>query len=250
MMIMKEYNKIKYLEINNSKQINTIIIPGYLQTHQTYQNLFQTICKYSNLYFIEIPGFGITDKLNEVINLDYYVIYLKEFIEHFKLDNVILFGHSFGGRIIVKYESLYNFSKCLVLMDIAGCSKRTLNTKVKIIKYKLLKKVYKTLRLKNKFKMLVSKSGSNEYKSLDDISKQSYSNIIKEKTTKYLKNIKTPTLLIWGKEDKETPLVDGLLINKLIKNSSLITIDNVGHFPNLECPILVNDILDNFYRGV
>ena len=250
MMIMKEFNKIKYIEINNSKEINTIIIPGYLQTYQTYQNLFTTISKYSNIYVIELPGFGITEKLNKVINLDYYIIYLKEFIEHLKLDNVILFGHSFGGRIIIKYESLYNSSKSLILMDAAGCSRRNIKTQLKIIKYKSLKYFYKTLKLKKHLETLILQSGSSEYKCLDDISKQTYSNIVKEKTTKYLKKINTTTLVLWGKLDKETPIHDALIINKLIKYSTLITIEDVGHFPHLENPKLINNILDHFYRGV
>ena len=135
-------------------------------------------------------------------------------------------------------------------MDIAGCSKRSIKTKIKIIKYKTLKFIYKKLKLNKKLDHLVLHSGSNEYKTLDIISKQSYSNIIKEKTTNYLRKIKTPTLLIWGKLDRETPLVDGVRINKLITTSTLIEIDGVGHFPNLEKPKHINYILDNFYRGV
>lgn len=249
MMIMKNFKNILYLEIDNSKQLNTIIIPGFLQTNQTYQNLFKTIGQYSNIYFIEIPGFGITEKLEEVVNLDYYVLWLKEFIEYLNLKNVILFGHSFGGRVIVKYESLYNSSKRLILMDSAGCTRRSLKTKFKIIKYKVLKYTFKTLRLKKQYNSLINNSGTEDYKKLDNISKQTFSNIVKEKTIKYLKNIQTVTLILWGQLDKETPYEDGLLINKKIKNSTLIKIDDVGHFPHLEKSYLINQIIDNFYRG-
>lgn len=246
---MKKFKNILYLEIDNSKELNTIMIPGFLQTNKTYQNLFKTISQYSNIYFIELPGFGITEQIDRVVNLDYYVILLKEFIESLKLKNVILFGHSFGGRVIVKYESIYNSSKRLILLDSAGCTKRTIKTKFKIFKYKLLKQIYKTFKLKHQYKNLINNSGTNDYKILDSISKQTFNNIIKESTTKYLKKIQTPSLILWGELDKDTPLKDGILMNKKITNSTLIKIDNVGHFPHLENPILVNNIIDNFYRG-
>jgi pimeloyl-ACP methyl ester carboxylesterase len=85
---------------------------------------------------------------------------------------------------------------------------------------------------------------------LDNISKQTFSNIINEDTKKYLKKISTPTLLIWGTLDKTTPLKDGIKTNKLLINSNLIKIDNVGHFPHLEKPNLINNILTEIYKEV
>ena len=66
-MIMKKFKNILYLEIDNSKELNTIMIPGFLQTNKTYQNLFKTISQYSNIYFIELPGFGITEQIDRVV---------------------------------------------------------------------------------------------------------------------------------------------------------------------------------------
>ena len=248
-MIMKDFNNIKYLEIDNSKKINTIMLPGFLQTYKSYQNLFDTISKYSNIYFIELPGFGIVERLSKVVDLDYYVLLLKDFIDTLKIKNVILLGHSFGGRIIVKYEAIYNQSYRIILLDSAGCTKKSIKIKFKIYKYKILKNIYRRLKLRKHLEKLKNRSGSSDYQLLDNISKQTFNNVIGEKTTKYLKKIETLTLIIWGKLDKETPFADGVLMNKQIKNSTLISLDNLGHFPHLENPILVNNIIDHFYRG-
>lgn len=249
-MKMEEYKNIKYLKINNDQKTNTIIIPGFLQTHKTYENLFDTISKYSNIYVLELPGFGITDSLEYVVNLDYYVILLRDFVKDLNLNNVILFGHSFGGRVISKYESLYNDSLSVILMSSAGIRLKNIKKTFQIIKYKTKKKIYKLLKLKKRYKNLISNSGSKDYQSLDDISKQTFNNIIRENTISYLKRIKTLTLLIWGELDKETPFKLALTTNKLIENSFLIRIKDVGHFPNLEKPVLVNSVLENFYKEV
>jgi pimeloyl-ACP methyl ester carboxylesterase len=44
-----------------------------------------------------------------------------------------------------------------------------------------------------------------------------------------LKSIKTPTLLIWGKNDHSTPLADGRKINLEIEKSKLMIFDDCDH---------------------
>lgn len=46
-----------------------------------------------------------------------------------------------------------------------------------------------------------------------------------------LNNIECPTLILWGKKDKLTPLNDGYIIKKKIKNSKLLVYDKGKHVP-------------------
>ena len=55
--------------------------------------------------------------------------------------------------------------------------------------------------------------------------------MIKTDLTAEFKKISVPTLIIWGQDDRITPLSDGQLINKLIKNSKLKTIEGARHAP-------------------
>ena len=70
--------------------------------------------------------------------------------------------------------------------------------------------------------------------------------IVNEDLTNYLSNIDEETLIIWGEQDNETPLKDAKIMNNLIKNSGLITINNAHHFCYLEYPYYINTILDKF----
>ena len=63
-----------------------------------------------------------------------------------------------------------------------------------------------------------------------------------------LDQIKAPTLLIWGKQDKVTPPFVGEEFNKRIKNSQLVLIDKCGHAPMMEVPGEFNDALENFLK--
>lgn len=63
-----------------------------------------------------------------------------------------------------------------------------------------------------------------------------------------LKQIKLPTLLIWGNNDSITPPFVGREFNKLIPNSELHFIDHCGHAPMMEVPDEFNVILAQFLQ--
>ena len=75
-----------------------------------------------------------------------------------------------------------------------------------------------------------------------------FKNIINEDLTKYFKNIKEETLLIWGENDQDTPLKDAYKIKKAIENSALIILKNGNHYSYLNYPILVNNIIYEFIK--
>src|SRR5690606_16020494 len=51
-----------------------------------------------------------------------------------------------------------------------------------------------------------------------------------------LKDIKVPTLLIWGSEDSVTPFWVGEKFHELLPNSRLIKYEECGHAPMMEFP--------------
>ena len=73
-------------------------------------------------------------------------------------------------------------------------------------------------------------------------------NIVNEDLYKYLKNISNETLIIWGEKDIDTPLKDGLYLNKIIKNSSLIVYKNSSHFSYIDNSYLTNRILEKYLK--
>ena len=76
--------------------------------------------------------------------------------------------------------------------------------------------------------------------------KKTFKNIISEDLSKYYKEIISDTLILWGNKDYDTPLKDGIFLEKNIKNSALIKFRNASHFSYLYNPYLINKIIDIF----
>jgi pimeloyl-ACP methyl ester carboxylesterase len=56
-------------------------------------------------------------------------------------------------------------------------------------------------------------------------------------------------LLIWGEEDRIIPVAHGYAAHAALPGSRLEVLHGVGHFPHVEAPAAVVDILDDFIGG-
>lgn len=55
-----------------------------------------------------------------------------------------------------------------------------------------------------------------------------------------------PALLIWGEQDRIIPVAHGYAAHDAVPGSRLEVLAGVGHFPHVESPTAVVDILDDF----
>lgn len=73
---------------------------------------------------------------------------------------------------------------------------------------------------------------------------------IKHNMEKELKNITTPTCIIWGKQDNVTPPDVAEEMNRLIPNADLFWLDKCGHAAMMEKPNEFNKILLNWLEKI
>ena len=249
--IVNDFN-IYYEKYGTGKD-NILILPGWGDTRGTFNNLISVLKNNFTIYILDYPGFGNSSFPARDLDIYDYSNLIKEFIKHNKINNPIIISHSFGGRISIILAGLEKINiKKMILIDAAGIKrKKKFKIRFKQSIYKLLKKIGKILpkRIRTKYQnKLISIFGSTDYKNLDPNIRKSFIKVINEDLTKYLKNINTSTLLIWGENDKDTPVDDGKLMNVLIEDSGLIIIPNASHFPYLEYPYYINKIILEFLK--
>jgi len=244
-----EYNGINlYYEKHGNGKENLVILPGWGNTRESFSRFIHTLEDYYTIYIVDYPGFGNSPFPNKDLTIYDYSNLIYELIKELNLENPILIGHSFGGRIITTLLGYYNYHfSNIILINSAGIKpKRTISKRLKNLYYKLMQKIGNILPKKVKVKWknyLFNKFASTDYKNLSDNMKTTFKNVINEDLKPYLDKIITRTLLIWGNKDTDTPIKDAYIMNKLIKDSELIILKDATHFSYLENPNLINKIL-------
>lgn len=239
--MLKEINNIEVeYEYNQISDKCIVFLHGFggnLSNFSYFTKIFNNF-GYSTLN-INLTDFGFKH-LPKFFNIYNFADIVFNLIKTLNIKKFNLVGHSFGGRIAIILSSMYIGVDKLVLVDSAGIKPRfNLITKLKILKYKLYKKIYKN----NSKKLL--KFGSSDYKTLNENQKLVFNNVIKEDLSYLLQFIKNKTMIIFGKKDKDTPIYMAKKLNKKIKNSKLFVL-NAGHYSYLDETQKFINLLKNF----
>lgn len=202
------------------------------------------------MVFVDFPGFGESLEPEREFYLSDYVLSLKNVLDNFVIESLTLVGHSFGGRVAIKYSFLYqdnysDFKLCLV--DSAGIKpRRSLLYKIKVSRYKKLKRKAEKFGIEDN---RLDKFGSSDYKKLSSVMKRTFVHVVNEDLSDIAKKIKIKTMIVWGRKDKETKLYMARKLHKFIKNSNLYIFNNAGHFSFLDNRLDFLILLDTFVKN-
>jgi pimeloyl-ACP methyl ester carboxylesterase len=64
-----------------------------------------------------------------------------------------------------------------------------------------------------------------------------------------LGGVRTPALIIWGDDDKIVPISAGHAYTKSLRNATMQTVANCGHFAEMEKPAEVAELVTNFINA-
>ena len=206
---------------------------GYLSNGESFAVQKNLLKKDFNVYSPDLKGFGNNKDMPYPYALSDYVNEVKDYLKTNSIENPSVIAHSFGGRILLKAlldeDGDWLFNK-IVLVDSAGLKpKKTIKKRLKKISFNILKRFINRQKLACFY--------SSDYLALDDTMKQSFAMIISETFDSRLIEIKKPTLIVYGENDKETPLYMARRFHDGIEGSKLIVIKNAGHFCFLDSPM-------------
>lgn len=227
--------RINYYQSPEFKTDGTLVfLPGWQAKAQVFKKIFDSV---DNYVAIDWPGFGESEQPASIWGLTEYADFLKKFLGKLKIINPVLVGHSFGGSVGIKYVVNGGQAKKIILIDSAGIRRKSFKKFIYFVGAKVVK-IFLWLPVIRKYKQAIRKKFYQAIDSVDYVEagemSQIYQKIISNDLTDDLQKIKVKTVLIWGDQDKATPLADGLLMKKMIANSELFVIKDAGHFPFLE----------------
>ena len=208
---------------------------------------FKVICP-------DFPGFGKSKTPFETWGAKEYANFVLNLTKILELQKFFLLGHSFGGRVAIKFSVLYPEKiKSLILCDSAGIKQKWgLGEKLIFQISKLGNAIFTPTPLKrfkdkakNLFYLFLR---HRDYAKADGMMRKILKKVITEDLLDDLPQIKTRTLIIWGESDKLVPVKYVHIFKEKIENSELKILPKIGHSPHLEVPEKLAKIIIQFLR--
>lgn len=199
------------------------------------------------IYALDLPGFGKSQLPKKPFTVGDYASIVENFIRKMDIrEQVILVGHSFGGRAAIKLAATRsNPINKLVLVDSAGIRVEPKFKTLKNSMAKILKPLFAARAMKPLKKKIYQVMGAEDYVATPEL-KETFLNVINEDLTPLLMQINVPTLILWGERDKEVPVELGQKMHGLIPRSKFMILPGAGHFSFLDKPREFIRVLTNF----
>ncbi len=231
---------LNYEILGEANTTAVIILHGWGANLQTMLPVSKYLSEKYKVYSIDLPGFGKSSEPSSTYDVTDYAKVIVKFTEIMNIQNPTLIGHSFGGRVIIKMVGELNYKpNKIIFVDSAGIKpKRSIKYYFKVYSYKLAKKIIQLTNSKEEAEKIITNirknAGSADYKAASDNMKKIFINTVNEDLKCYLPKISVPTLIIWGENDKDTPVEDGKIFEKLIPDSGLVILKDAGHYSYLD----------------
>lgn len=206
------------------------MLHGYGSKKESFYYQIKFLSDYFKVTAPDFPGFGASSPIELPWSVGDYADWLADFISASKLSHPHILAHSFGARVTFKLLSTRpELADKLIITGGAGMVKPRSKQYIKRVKaYRRVKKLFP--------KLAERRFGSEEYRKLSPVMRESYKKIVNEDLQTAAANIKNNTLLIYGKDDTVTPPdEEGKTFNRLICGSQFIEIAG-GHFCFSENP--------------
>lgn len=214
-------------------------------------NFKAIIDEFSTRYRVVVPILPLFEL--EVVNstIDGLMEYVESFIEYKELDKLNLLGNSLGGHISLLY-TLKNQGKVnsLILTGSSGLFENSIGDSYP------KKGDYEFVKAKTEYTFYHPETATKElidevYEIVNNREKAIRvlyiaRSAIRHNVRDSLHTILLPVKLIWGREDKITPLFAGEEFERILPNAELTILEECGHAPMMEYPQIFNQILDSF----
>lgn len=212
-----------------------LLLHGWGDSLRTYDKLIADLSNRFQVIRLDLPGFGQTQPPHEAWNLDNYADFVRDFLIKVQVKEVFaIVGHSNGGALAIRAIAKGELSpEKLVLLASSGVRD---TAKVKKVLTKTVAKTGKvaTFWLPKSTRQKLQKKlyGTIGSEMLDNPHlEETFKLTVRQDIQRDAVKITIPTLLIYGDQDKATPLESvGKQLNTRIAGSYLKIIPGADHF--------------------
>src|SRR5262245_27665750 len=216
---------------------HVLLLHGWGGAIESFAPVLDDLHRSYTVSAFDLPGFGKSSMPPSTWgSADYAQLTLKV-MDRLQVDRPHLIGHSVGGQVSMQLAatSPERVAK-LILVCSAGIRTRpALSTRLKRsaahfgkwlaahggwIGERLRAQIYRRVQ-------------SQDYANAG-LLRPTLVRVINEDLTPLLSLIKSPTLLVWGEQDRDVPLAAAQIMMRLIPAAQLVVFENAGHFAYLD----------------
>jgi pimeloyl-ACP methyl ester carboxylesterase len=251
---------IRYLDYDSANSKRTLLLlHGIGASAERWSRVISPLSKYFRLIVPDIIGFGYSDKPTVEYTMDFFLEFLKGFLENLKLTKVSITGSSFGGHLATEYAIRHSRRvEKLVLTSPAGM----MRTSTPALDGYIMAALYPTYEnAKKAFKEMAydpevvteetildfvnrMRLPNAKYAFMSTLLGMRYAPVLKGR----ISDIICPTLLIWGDSDRLIPVQFSKDYKEIPDNETVI-IRNCGHTPFIEKPMSFSKVALKFLVG-
>jgi pimeloyl-ACP methyl ester carboxylesterase len=262
--------RVAYRDVGTGETL--LLIHGMAGSSATWRAIIPELSKKYRVVAPDLLGHGASAKPRGDYSLGAFAAWLRDLLDELGISRATVIGQSLGGGVAMQFTYQHrDYCQRLVLISSGGLGP-DLNWILRILSAPGAEFVLPVvapqpvLNLGNKLGSWLTSAGIQSpragemwsaYCSLADRpTRQAFLRTLRSvvdyrgQAVSALGKIHVshglPTLLIWGEEDRIIPVAHGYAAHDAVPGSRLEVLPGVGHFPHVEAPTAVVDILDDF----
>lgn len=265
-----------HYRVGGDGPVPLLFLHGFAASHTTWHDIVPLFpADRFRIYLIDMKGFGLSAKPRDgVYSIEDQAVMVRAFIREQAFSSVILIGHSLGGGVALRacMQMRSESDPCrvakLVLIDCAAYPQRLpkffRRLKMPILGPLFIRLIPVHLMVRKTLSQIffdasaVTPERFERYEryfrgkgipyamraTVKSIDPDAYLNIGER-----YRDMKVPTLIIWGEEDRIVKLKHGLRLHEDLTNSLLKILKKCGHNPHEERPAETFAAMEEFLCG-
>lgn len=234
-----------------------VILHGWGLSGERFNGLKDELARLGYRVFApDLPGFGKSAMPKNPWHLSDYVRFLDSYCKKNSITKPILIGHSFGGRIALKYQKLHpGKTKGLVLTGTPGFTPIARSKIVFFIALAKLGKLIVSLIPLPEFQNSLRRwyyyvVGARDFYRAQGVMMDIFKAVVREELVTSMLAVDCRCLLLWGGEDIIVPVPIANKMKHVIDNATLVVVPGMDHgFPYKE-PKIFSEHVDRFIKTI
>jgi len=227
--------------------------------HRDWRYAIPALARQFRVVAVDLPGFGASESLPQGYSFAALAAVLADTLDGLAIERAHVVGHSLGGALSLQFAHSYpQRVDRLVLVDAAGILQKValtrylaqvdlprvgfapadrfldgLDQRINGLSGLLLNRIEGRVDLAALLGSNPSIRGAliGRYTNID-----AALGLVEHDFTRSIRELATPTMLIWGRNDPIAPLRTGVLLASRLRDARLAVLDGVGHSPLTESP--------------